>query len=59
LLFQLSENEMKFLQVLLLIAGMYQTCLSGNPISKWAFSCTNQNVRELPDINSNIVGKLR
>jgi len=50
---------MKFLQVLLLIAGMYQTCLSGNPISKWAFSCTNQNVRELPDINSNIVGKLR
>ncbi|NBP65471.1 MAG: SH3 domain-containing protein [Bacteroidetes bacterium] len=59
MLFQLSENEMKFLQVLLLIAGMYQTCLSGNPISKWAFSCTNQNVRELPDINSNIVGKLR
>jgi hypothetical protein len=49
---------MKYFQAIIIVMVINVSCFAGTPLSKWAFSCTIQNVREQPSINSNIIGKL-
>ena len=51
----MGESFMKYIIVLIV---MQVTLIAGTPLTKWAFSCSNQHVREQPSIHSNKIGKL-
>lgn len=49
---------MKTIVMLMILILSYNKSYTAEPLTKYAFSCTVQHVRELPDITSNKVGKL-